>query len=286
MADSPYVFEATAADFAEKVLHASRERPVLVDFWAAWCAPCRALMPVLAKLADEFQGQFAVVKVNTDEQQQLAQQYGVRSLPTVKVFRNGGVVDEFMGAQPEGTIRALLDRHLVRESDAIHDAALAALERGDIAAAQQLLEQAHAIDPQRATVTVTLARVLAQTGAMARAEELLEALDPETKGDAEVAGLLAELQFLRESAALPPLATLEAAIANDPKDFASLYGLALHHIVSGDLVTAMDHLLALMQRGRSYRDDLGRKTLLKLFDMLGDDPIVATYRRKMFALLH
>ncbi|MGF1643745.1 MAG: thioredoxin [Thiotrichales bacterium] len=286
MADSPYVFEATAADFPAKVLQASRERPVLVDFWAAWCAPCRVLMPVLAKLADEFQGQFTVVKVNTDEQQQLAQQYGVRSLPTVKVFRNGAIVDEFMGAQQESTIRALLDRHIVRESDSLHDAAMVALEGGDEAGGLRLLEQAHTLDPRRAPITIALARVLAQTGDTARAEQLLQALDPADQGQPEVAGLLAELQFFREAAALPAIGVLEAAVAKDPKDFESLYGLAVQHVVSGDFAAAMDQLLALMQRGRDYRDDLGRKTLLKLFDMLGDDPMVTTYRRKMFALLH
>ncbi len=286
MSESPYVITVTAQNFAEVVLRGSQSRPVLVDFWAAWCAPCRMLMPLLEKLANEYQGQFIVAKVNSDEQQQLAQQYGVRSLPTVKVFRNGQVVDEFVGAQGEGTIRALLERHIVRESDRVHQSALQALETGDVSRALALLEQAHAMDPQRAPIALDLARLLAEQGQTERAEGILNALPESARTSAEVAGLLAQLEFYREASALPETAELEAAVAADPKDYQALYNLAVARIVEGDYTGAMDNLLTLMQRARSFKDDLARKTLLKLFDMLGDDPAVATYRRKMFALLH
>ena len=127
MSPSPHIADVTQQTFESLVLAKSREIPVLADFWAAWCGPCKQLMPVLAKLADEYGGKFFLAKINSDTEQPLAARYGVKSLPTVKLFRNGQVVEEFMGAQPEKTIRALLDRHIPRESDTlVYNAMLAA----------------------------------------------------------------------------------------------------------------------------------------------------------------
>jgi len=115
--DSPFISEADDSTFQSLVLDRSIDVPVLVDFWAEWCAPCKMLMPILAQLACEYEGKFQLVKVNTDKQQPLAVQYGVRSLPTLKLFRNGDIVDEIIGVQPEPAIRAIIDRYIVRESD-------------------------------------------------------------------------------------------------------------------------------------------------------------------------
>ena len=161
MTDSPYIFDATAETFDSLVLDASRERPVVVDFWADWCAPCRSLMPVLAGLADRYNGKFHLVKVNSDSQQELAQRYGVRSLPTVKIFRDGEVVDEFMGALPEPAVREYIDRHVVRESDALRQRALELLQDDDRDGAIGLLRKAIAVDPDVALNHLELASVLA-----------------------------------------------------------------------------------------------------------------------------
>ncbi len=146
MNDFPFIFSVTQEDFAQRVLENSRRVPVMVDFWADWCGPCHMLMPILTKLTQEYQGQFLLAKVNSDEQQALASQYGVRSLPTVKLFKSGDVVDEFMGVQQESTIRQLLERHIERESDKIRLQAEQALEANDTEKAHLLLQQATALD--------------------------------------------------------------------------------------------------------------------------------------------
>lgn len=142
MAEHPYLYAVTEADFAARVVAASQEVPVLVDFWAGWCAPCRLLLPVLEKLATEYDGKLRVAKVNADEQPVLVQQFGVRSLPTVLVFRHGRVVEQFMGAQPESAIRQIIERHIEKPSDRLRTEAQQALKAGQAAQAVALLREA------------------------------------------------------------------------------------------------------------------------------------------------
>ncbi len=286
MSQSPHIIEVDSSNFAEVVLQGSAERPVLVDFWAAWCNPCQMLMPILAKLADEYQGQFLLAKVDTDANQDLALQYGVRSLPTVKLFKDGQPVDEFMGALPESAVREFLDRHIPRESQRLHAEALVAQQRGDLAEARRLLTEAHGMDPNNGDITADLAALLAEEGEVERAEELLQALPREERGKARPAGLLARLEFARQARDLPPAAELEERLRDDPDNLELRYQLAVSHLALGDYDSAMQQLLDIMARDRGFRDDLARKTLLKVFDMLGDDPRVDQYRRKMFNLLY
>lgn len=284
MSDSPYIIEVTAANFSEVVLQGSGNQPVLVDFWADWCQPCQALMPILSKLAEEYQGQFVLAKINSDQNQELSAQYGVRSLPTIKLFRNGDAVDEFMGALPESSVREFIDKHIERESDKVHTLGLQALQQGDLEQAIILLTQANELDPGRAKIVVDLASVLAQTGETERAEALLQALPSSERSTAEVAGLLARMEFASQATHLPGVDQLQAA-ANDG-DLTARNQLAVQQLAAGDYAAAMDNLLLILQKDRKFDDDVGRKTLLKVFDMLGEDPLVETYRRKMFSYLY
>jgi putative thioredoxin len=197
MNDSAYLYDVTLSDFNNRVLDASLDVPVLVDFWASWCAPCRALAPVLAKLADSYQGKIRVAKVDSDAEQTLAAQYGVRSLPTVKIFRNGAVVDEFVGVLSEAAIREIIGRHAERPSDKLRNAAHTALRNGDIEEAQQLLQQLVASEPDDNVARIELAELYMDTGKLTEAEELLRALPALTQNEQEIKALLARLHFLR-----------------------------------------------------------------------------------------
>ena len=286
MADSPYIIEVTAENFSQIVVEGSHRQPVLVDFWADWCAPCRALMPVLAKLADEYQGKFILAKVNSDENQQLAQQYGVRSLPTVKLFKQGSAIDEFMGALPESQVREFLERHIERESDKLLADAHAAELAGENDKALELLRQANDIDPGQPQIIAALAGKLMGAGDNEKAEQLLLSLPAADRDSPEIAATLAQLEFAREGSNDTPLETLETQLAASPDDLELRYQLAMKLLAEKQYEPAMEHLLTIMRKDRSFRDDVARKTLLKVFDMLGDDPLVATWRRKMFNFLY
>lgn len=286
MADSPFIFDATRTDFASRVLEQSRARPILVDFWAAWCGPCQMLMPVLARVADDYGGRFHLAKVNTDAERELATEYGIRSLPTVKLFRNAAVVDEFLGVQPESAIRALIDRHLPRSADPIIERALAALHTGQADQALQLLRAAVAEDtsydrPKIELVRQLLALPLDGNNAerLAESEKLLGSLSAAKRADPEVAALRTRLQFLRVAASAPPLAQLEHALAGDPTNAEARYQLSAYKVLTGDYEPAMQQLLEVVRRDRRFGDDAGRKGLVDLFTLLGNnDPLVAKYR--------
>ena len=285
MADSPYIIDVTRENYAQ-VMKASFEVPVLIDFWAGWCQPCLALMPVLAKLADEYQGRFLLGKLNTEEQQEIAAQFGIRSIPNVKLFRNGQPVDEFMGALPERAVREFLDRHVARESDAAVQQAREKLAAGDADAALALLAEAREADPDNPRVVLALAGAQAAAGDVAAAEATLDELPVSEQAKPEVAALRSHLYFEGRVAGAPAAAELEARLAADAGDHEARFQLALRKVVEQDYDTAMELLLELMKKDRGFGDDAGRNTLLKVFELLGDDARVGQYRRRMASLLH
>jgi putative thioredoxin len=286
MADSPYVVNVTEATFEQVVIAGSTKRPVLVDFWADWCAPCRQLMPILAKLADEYGGAFLLAKVDTEAEQALAAAFGIRSLPTVQLFRDGRPVDQFMGALPEGQIREFLGRHIQSESDRRLALAAQHLARGDLDAATALMDEVRADDPDNAGLFPAEVRLAMARGNHQQAAELLERTPIELANDPEVARLRGQLAFASAAAGAPPQAECAARVAADPADSAARYGLAAHQALAGDYQAALDSLLTLMQRDRAYGDDAARKGMLMLFDLLGDDPLVTTYRARLSRLLY
>lgn len=287
MSDSPYVQDVTATEFNARVIEDSQRQPVLVDFWAAWCGPCQMLTPILEKLANEYAGAFLVAKVNSDEQQELAARYGVRSLPTVKVFKNGQTVDEFMGVQPESTIRQIIERHIVKESDLVREQALAAYAKGEVEQAMDLLKTAVEMDPKQFAARIDLAKLFANQGDLVEANRLLDSLPPEVSNSKEVLELKGQLGFAAVVANAPDEQTLARQLSATPDDPKIRYQLAARKLVSGEYEQALEHMLTLMLRHRDFEDDAGRRGMLAIFDVLGGEhPLVKRYRSRMFAALH
>jgi putative thioredoxin len=285
MADSPFIIDITRENYAQ-VMEASFEVPVLIDFWASWCQPCLALMPILAKLAEEYQGKFLLGKLNTEQEQEIAAQFGIRSIPNVKLFRNGQPVDEFMGALPEGAVREFLDRHVPRESDTTVQQAEEQLAAGDADAAIALLNEARDADPDNPRITLALARALADQGDTAAAEAAIGSLPANEQATPDVAALKSHLFFAGQVAEAPAVPELEARLDADANDHEARFQLALRRVVEQDYDAAMELLLELMRRDRGYDDDAGRRGLLQVFELLGDDPRVSRYRSRMASLLY
>ncbi|MDJ0941209.1 MAG: thioredoxin [Woeseiaceae bacterium] len=285
MADSPFIIDVTRENFAQ-VMESSFKVPVLLDFWASWCQPCQVLMPILAKLAEEYDGRFLLAKLNTEEEQEIAAQFGIRSIPTVKLFRDGLPVDEFMGALPAEQVRGFLDQHVAHASD---EAVLEARERlnsGDTANAIARLNELREADPDNPRLLVALAEAQAAHGDIEAAEASLHSLPIDERDKPDVVILRAKLFFLAQVAEAPDSAELEGRLSADTSDHEARFQLALRKIVDGDYETAMDNLLELMRQDRDFGDDAGRKGLLKVFELLGNSPLVSRYRSKMASLLH
>ncbi|MGD8784143.1 MAG: thioredoxin [Thioalkalispiraceae bacterium] len=279
-------FDTSFETFTADVLDASHEVPVLVDFWASWCGPCKQLMPILTKLADEYGGAFKLAKVNLDEQQQLAQQFSVRSVPTVKVVKNGQVVDEFLGAQPESQIRDLLNKYIVRESDKLMAAALERYNDGDATAKQDMIQIVNS-DPHNNNLRLLYVDVLMREKQYDDAYTILQSLPADVRDQPEVAGLLGRLEFLTTATGSDDEASLLAEIENNPTNCEARYQLSSYYITQARYEQALDQLLEIMKRDRAYGDDAGRKGILKVFDMLGGKgELVSRYRQKMASLLY
>ncbi len=287
MTESDYIFEVSAENFGAVVLEGSRSLPVLVDFWAPWCGPCKTLTPILTKLAEEYRGKFVLAKINTEEQQELAAQFGIRSIPTVRLFKNGQPVDEFMGALPETELRAFLDRHIPRESDRLAAQANQLARQGDLGGAVRLMEEAKNSDPDNPRVLIAYARLKAILGNTEEAEQILAALPPEELENPEVAGLKAQLLFDRIAQTAPALEELQQRLATDPNDNEARYLLAARYVMEGGYEPALEQLLTLLRKNRDYADDAARKGMLAIFEILGgNDPLVNRYRNRMFNALH
>ncbi|NWC07792.1 thioredoxin [Pseudomonas agarici] len=287
--DTPYIFDATALNFDQAVIQNSFHKPVLVDFWAQWCAPCKALMPMLQQVAESYQGELLLAKVDCDAEQDIVARFGIRSLPTVLLFKDGQPVDGFAGAQPESAVRAMLEPHVQMPAPAANDPfeqAQALFGEGRIADAEATLVALLDEDNSNAQALILYARCLAERGELDEAQTVLDTV----KGDehkAALAGAKSQLTFLRQAAALPDTADLKARLAQNPLDDEAIYQLAIQQLARQQYDAALDALLKLFTRNRGYSEGLPHKTLLQVFDLLGNDhPLVTTYRRKLFAALY
>jgi len=282
MNDSPYIHTVTADSFQSQVVEASHTAPVLVDFWADWCGPCQMQMPVLVKLVDEYAGKFLLAKVNTETERQLAQEHGIRSLPTMRLYRDGQVVEEILGAQTESTLRALLDPYIERDSDRLRLAALDAHQQGRTEEAISMLRKAQEADPENNRVQFSLIGLYLDAGRLGEAESLLDTLPWAVQEETDARKLRALLDFARTAEDAAPIAELEQQRDSRPGDSQTRYRLAARYVLTDRLQEAMDELLFIIRNDRSFGDDAARKRLLAVFELLGEEnELVATYRRRL-----
>ena len=283
---SAHAIEVDAGNFEQVVIEGSKQAPVVIDFWAPWCAPCRALKPVLEKLAAEYGGRFTLAKINSDDNADLAAQFGVRGIPNVKAVVDGEIVDEFSGALPESAVRAFIDRVIPSPAEQARAAAMAAYRAGDAAKALALLAQAAALDPRNETVKVDTAEVLIALNEPDKARTLLDALSPLADSE-RVGALRAKLQFASANGDADSADELQARVAHDAGDLDARLRLARLHAARNDYEPALEQLLEVTRRDRKFGDDAGRKTMLAIFSLLGsDDPLTTRYRRLLASTLH
>lgn len=287
MNNSTSIIEVNQDDFDRLVIERSNELPVMVDFWAPWCAPCRILRPILEKLAEEYAGKFLLATVNTDENPSLALDYAIRSIPTVKIFRNGEVVDEFLGAQPERVIRAILERHLERASDRLRASATLARERSDLQTARQLLEKALVSDPENHRIRPELAQVLIEMGDYAQAKAVLEQLPVNEQQDEPIAALFIRIKYGQIVQEAPEEAVLEQLITADPGNLQARYQLSVRQLMKEEFEPALVNLFEILRRDRQFGGDAARKAILDIFTLLGGTgPLVKRYRSRLSSVLY
>jgi putative thioredoxin len=284
--------DVTRADFDEVVLRGSSSRPVLVDFWAPWCAPCRALAPILDRVAADFADRLTLAKLNTDDEPELAARYGVRGIPSCKLFVDGSVRDEFTGVLPERAIRDILAGALPSPAAPLLAAANASLARGDAAAALAKVDEALALDPGDEDALLTRAEALLAVGRGADAHAVLDDLEAPARSRSR------PLRDARRHATLKARAALAADADDDPQalagkaaatpvDCAAKLAYARSLAAAGDYERALSELLAIVKTDRSFGEDVGRRTMLTVFEALpADSDLARRYRRELAAALN
>ena len=283
---SNFIVNIDESNAAQLLIDESHKRPVVVDFWADWCEPCKVLMPLLEKIANEYQGAFLLAKVNADEQQMITQQFGVRSLPTVMVMQNGQPVDGFAGAQPEAQVRQMLEKYLPRPWDGLLQMATEAMDAGDFAAALSPLRQAWEDSGRQLDITLAYARALIESLRLDEAETVLATVRLADQG-AAWEQLRAQLEIKREAAKSPEIEALEQRLAAAPDDLDLRHQLAVQYTNGGQFREALENLVTILQQDLNHADGATKKLLLDTIASLGKgDPLAAEYQRKLYSLLY
>jgi putative thioredoxin len=278
-----HTVEVDARTFEPIVIEGSKKTPVVVDFWAPWCAPCRALTPILEKLAAEYDGRFVLAKVNSDENPELSARYGVRGIPSVKAFSDGGIVDEFTGALPEKAVREFVDRLFPSPAEELLTEAFSLYaQTNDATRPLELLARASELEPRNEEVRIARAALLIEIGRHDEARAIIATLAPLTQMDERVSALKAKLDLAEGAAAAPSEERLAQRLSEDPQDIEARLQLAHLHVARKAYREALEHLLEAVRSDRRYGDDVARKTMLKVFELLGNQgELVSEFRRKL-----
>ena len=300
------MINVTLENFDAEVVAASSAVPVLVDFWAPWCGPCKVIGPLLEKLETEYAGRFKLVKIDSDQEQELSQAFGIRSIPTCVLLRDGKPVDGFMGALPEGQIKTFLDKHVPSEAAVAateeEDAALAALAAGDLNAALEKLQHAVATDPANDDARFDYVKLLLE---LDRVDDAKVAFAPVIAKAAQVQRLGALRRWMdaidfatSQGDADDAVATLDTKLASNKRDFVARFARAQIRMSQRAWSQAMDELLEILMRDKSWSDDLARKTFIAILDLIEPpkvkvadgqvppvDPLVASYRRRLSSVI-
>ena len=283
---SAHVFDATVANFEADVLQASLVAPVLVDFWAEWCGPCKTLGPILEKLAADYNGAFRLAKVDVDKERELAAAFQIKSIPTVILVKDGQPVDGFPGALPEGQLREFLKHHGIEPIEKIEEAVVPANDAPvDPHTDVVRLRAEVAVAPEQDALKLDLALALLKTDAIHEAEQLLDALPANLATDDRAIRARAQLGFIALLHDAPLVTVLEAAIAADPDDLHARHLLGAHKLVGGDAAGGLEQFLEMLRRNRGFENGLPKQALINAFRTIEDADLVGVYRRKMSSLL-
>ena len=282
--------DSTTASFKADVVDASKSVPVVVDFWAPWCGPCKQLTPVIEKIIRGYGGKVRLVKINVDENQAIAAQLRVQSLPTVLAFRDGQPIDGFIGVQPESAIKAFVDRLVADDAELglgeILKAGEQSLEQGDLQGAAEIFATILQEDRTNAEALAGLASCYMKSGDINRAAQTLALVPPDKKGIPAVKSVEAAIQLAEKGAGAGDLSALRKRLRYDPSDHQARFDLAVGLAASGERAEALDLLLDLVRIDRQWNEEAARKQLLQLFDAWGPkEPLVAEGRRRLSTTL-
>jgi putative thioredoxin len=280
------MIDTSLPTFERDVIEASMEVPVLLDFWAPWCVPCREMGPTLERLEREFGGRFQLVKANADDNGELLASFGLDSIPHVVAFVGGNAVAQFSGAQPEVFLRAFVERLIPDPAGLEHRCARNALALGQEAIAEEHLRTALALDPASDASRLDFVTLLLNRGDLAGARAHFALLSARASACAAYGITRERLESAELAALLPPAELLVQRIASDERDLDARAGLAERLIARGDFEPAMEQLLEIARRDRTFRQDIGRRRLLEVFEMASADPeLVSEYRARLSAVI-
>ena len=278
--------DGSEATFMADVIEASMEVPVLVDFWAPWCGPCKTLGPILERLEREYGGRFKLVNVNSDINPELVSSFNLKSIPYAVAFVDGNAVAQFMGAQPEAYVRAFLDRLIPNPAELEHRCAREALATGRISVAEEALKNAIALDPSCDGARLDMIALLLDRGDTPAARMHYELLSERALNQSTYHTVRARMEAAETAAKLPPLELLERRIEEDGADLQARLDLADLHVARRDFSAALEQLLEIVRRDRTFGEDIGRVRMLEVFDMAGDQPdLVTAYRGQLSQVL-